>query len=330
MFQHDDQEWEVISARRSNVPFRVQPSSAGARPGRGGHHRDHAQDPRGRLRAPRAPPALTPSGAARAAVFSRAGAYIGRARVTTPRMGRETVTSSRFNPVKWAVAIVIVAVFGGVTYRVVTSCEPSQFEILKQLKVSLGGCAAPNAEKTEPREAVSSVTVPSADAPGPTKPGRAKEERTPAPGATRPAPSREAMRPSAATRPPVGNSSTVTNPTATSKAVEELQGLRATAKHITSWTQRDEQLVTIVRRAIDKREYRAAIDVASDITSSITRDKMLAHIACYALHLSGDRIAAEAAASAVTSRISRDEIYRDIVTWAASESESNDIPCAKL
>ena len=70
----------------------------------------------------------------------------------------------------------------------------------------------------------------------------------------------------------------MTNPTATSKAVEELQGLRATAKHITSWTQRDEQLVTIVRRAIDKREYRAAIDVASDITSSITRDKMLAHL----------------------------------------------------
>jgi len=60
------------------------------------------------------------------------------------------LTSPRFNPVRWALAIAIFAVFGvGVTYRVVTGCEPSQFELLKQLKVTLGGCPVPIADKAK-------------------------------------------------------------------------------------------------------------------------------------------------------------------------------------
>jgi hypothetical protein len=81
---------------------------------------------------------------------------------------------------------------------------------------------------------------------------------------------------------------------------------------ITSSIERDEQLATVVRLAIQKREYRAAIDVAGDIRSWVTRDEMLGHIACYALHRSGDR----AAAAAVWSTVSRDEVYRSIVTGA--------------
>lgn len=127
-------------------------------------------------------------------------------------------------------------------------------------------------------------------------------------------------------RPPAGSSKTVANP----QAVEELQRLRATANRIFSPDKRDEQLATVVRLAIQKREYRAAIDVAGDIFSPQTRDKMLGQIACYAFHGSGDRAAAEAAAAAVFSPVARDEVYRSIVAGATSKGESNDIPCPKL
>jgi hypothetical protein len=149
---------------------------------------------------------------------------------------------------------------------------------------------------------------------------------TPALAASRP-PSAQAARPSGdATLPLAGSSNIVSNP----QAVEELQRLRATAKRIDSSIERDEQLSTVVRLAIQKREYRAAIEITGDISSWITRDAMLGHIACYALHLSGDRAAAEAAAAALSSRISRDAVYKSIVTGATSKSESNDAPCAKL
>jgi len=46
----------------------------------------------------------------------------------------------KFDPIVWAVALVIVIVFSAVSYRVVTLCEPSSFELLNKLKVSLGGC----------------------------------------------------------------------------------------------------------------------------------------------------------------------------------------------
>ncbi len=149
---------------------------------------------------------------------------------------------------------------------------------------------------------------------------------TPAPAASHP-PSAQAARPSGdATLPPAGSSDMVSNP----QAVEELQRLRATAKRIDSSVRRDEQLSTVVRLAIQKGEYRAAIDVAGDIWSSVTRDKMLGHIVCYALHRSGDRAAAEAAAAAMWSTVARDEAYRRIVAGATSKGESSDIPCAKL
>lgn len=48
--------------------------------------------------------------------------------------------STSFNPVPWAVAVVILTVFGSVSYRVATSCEPSTFDLLQQFKVDLGGC----------------------------------------------------------------------------------------------------------------------------------------------------------------------------------------------
>ncbi len=374
--------------------------------------------------------------------------------------GKETVTSARFNPVRWAVAIAIVAIFGvGVTYRVVTGCEPSQFEVLRQLKVTLGGCPARIVDKTERRESVSSLTAPRAvparplsklyynnrelngatitlersnpdprvctamhlwatmptgvpdsfavcgvwmekpdDAAGVTafalyidfseemtdrhgycrastekpdpgykvalvcpgwptlsparwtlpaffgvpipaedtkvrmrfeygKSGRAEATFVLRPPIPAPGASAEAARPSGdATLPPAGSSNTVSN----QQAVQELQRLRATTKRITSSVERDEQLATVVRLAIQKREYRAAIDVAGDIWSSETRDKMLGDIACYALHRSGDRAVAEAAAAAVWSTVARDEVYRNIVTGATSKGEGNDIPCAKL
>jgi hypothetical protein len=43
-------------------------------------------------------------------------------------------------PVIWATAIVIVLVFGAVSYRVVRSCEESSFELVNTLRVRLGGC----------------------------------------------------------------------------------------------------------------------------------------------------------------------------------------------
>lgn len=145
--------------------------------------------------------------------------------------------------------------------------------------------------------------------------------------AANPLPSADVARPSAdATLPPAGSGTAVSVP----RAVEELQRLRTTAKRIDSSVQRDEQLSTVVRFAIQKREYRAAIDVAGDIWSSVTRDEMLGHIACYALHRSGDRAAAEAAGAAMSSSVARDEAYRRIVAGAMSKGESSDIPCAKL
>jgi hypothetical protein len=57
--------------------------------------------------------------------------------MTVPRSGR-------FNPIIWAVALVIVILFSAVSYRVVTVCEQSSFELLNKLKVNLGGC------KTDP------------------------------------------------------------------------------------------------------------------------------------------------------------------------------------
>lgn len=118
--------------------------------------------------------------------------------------------------------------------------------------------------------------------------------------------------------------------TDSSQVVEELQRLRATAKLVMSLTERDRQFVMIVQRAIDKREYRVAIDVASDILTITTRDNTLSSIACYVLHLSGDRVAAEAAVGAMLTLTIRDEAYRRIITWVTAKDRSNDIPCAKL
>lgn len=49
-------------------------------------------------------------------------------------------SSGKFDPIVWAIALVIVIVFSTVSYRVVKSCEPSSFELLNNLKVDLGGC----------------------------------------------------------------------------------------------------------------------------------------------------------------------------------------------
>lgn len=48
----------------------------------------------------------------------------------------------KFNPITWAFALVIVILFSSVSYRVITSCEQSSFELLNKLKVSMGGCQA--------------------------------------------------------------------------------------------------------------------------------------------------------------------------------------------
>ena len=48
-----------------------------------------------------------------------------------------------FDPTRWAIALVLVLVFGAVAYRVVTSCESGSFEFVNQLKVNLGGCPKP-------------------------------------------------------------------------------------------------------------------------------------------------------------------------------------------
>jgi len=48
----------------------------------------------------------------------------------------------RFTPIPWAIALVLLLVFGAVAYRIVRMCEPSDFEVLKQLRVKLGGCTS--------------------------------------------------------------------------------------------------------------------------------------------------------------------------------------------
>lgn len=50
---------------------------------------------------------------------------------------------SSHDPVRIAFAVVIIIIFAAVSYRVLTSCEASSFELLSQLKISLGGCAKP-------------------------------------------------------------------------------------------------------------------------------------------------------------------------------------------
>lgn len=74
-------------------------------------------------------------------------------------------TKGQFNPVPWALAIVIVLVFGGVTYRVVTVCEPSTFELLKQLRVTLGGCPEPGPDKQSPPVAADKLSDVTTDLP---------------------------------------------------------------------------------------------------------------------------------------------------------------------
>lgn len=47
-------------------------------------------------------------------------------------------------PIPWAVAIVLILVFGAATYRMVISCEPSSIEFINKLKVDLkGDCPKP-------------------------------------------------------------------------------------------------------------------------------------------------------------------------------------------
>jgi PAN domain len=53
------------------------------------------------------------------------------------------VDAKPFDPVRWSIAIVILLVFAAVASRVYSSCEASSFELLSQLKVSLGGCPKP-------------------------------------------------------------------------------------------------------------------------------------------------------------------------------------------
>lgn len=73
------------------------------------------------------------------------------------RMWRKT--SGNFNPVIWAFSIVILLIFGSVSYRIVTSCEGSSFELLQQLKVNLGGCSKQEVANTTVHS-VSSTTTP--------------------------------------------------------------------------------------------------------------------------------------------------------------------------
>ncbi len=58
--------------------------------------------------------------------------------------------TKHFNPVVWAFALVLLLVFGAVSWRIVTSCEKSSFEALQQLKISLGGCGAESGPRPVP------------------------------------------------------------------------------------------------------------------------------------------------------------------------------------
>jgi hypothetical protein len=144
--------------------------------------------------------------------------------------------------------------------------------------------------------------------------------------------------PPQAKTPPVTDSRTTPPPAAApelpgkpaSRAAEELQALRQTARRITSSVVRDQELTTVARMAAEQKQYRFAVEVARDITSSTTRDKALEFVACYALNQSDDRPAADAAVRALTSSPRRDELYRAIIARTARKDQSNDVSCPKL
>lgn len=58
-------------------------------------------------------------------------------------------TSKQYSPIVWATAVVIVVLFSAVAYRVVIQCETSSFELLKQIRVDLGGCKPSDVDKSE-------------------------------------------------------------------------------------------------------------------------------------------------------------------------------------
>jgi hypothetical protein len=64
--------------------------------------------------------------------------------MATPPPDPATTPRSAFDPTRWAIALVVILVFGAVAYRVVASCEAGSFELLNQLKISLGGCQKPH------------------------------------------------------------------------------------------------------------------------------------------------------------------------------------------
>jgi hypothetical protein len=74
--------------------------------------------------------------------------------------------TKRPNPIVWAIAIVIVAVFLAVAYRIVSSCEESSIDLVKYLKVNLGGCKQPQPQPTPQPQP---VPQPSAQPPPQTK-----------------------------------------------------------------------------------------------------------------------------------------------------------------
>jgi hypothetical protein len=72
-------------------------------------------------------------------------------------------SSGTFSPIIWAVAVVIIIVFGAVAYRIATSCEEGTFTLQKLFEVSLKGCSNPfdalSVQPSVPYTPASSITI---------------------------------------------------------------------------------------------------------------------------------------------------------------------------
>ena len=220
------------------------------------------------------------------------------------------MTPHRFNPVMWAFALVVVLIFGAVAYRVVVACEPSSFELLKQLKVALGGCSPPSVGKTEPRSSVPPVASSPATL-DPKRENRSEPAQTPGPKSRLPAGTDTKKLPagdsstadSAVVTPSVKSPETgkmdhggvvqspdspkieapkgdavppqqptTTNQSSKQERLAEWRALRNTAMKVFQPSDRDPRLVKIVQAATRDYEYRFAMEIARDIYYATTRD----------------------------------------------------------
>jgi hypothetical protein len=111
---------------------------------------------------------------------------------------------------------------------------------------------------------------------------------------------------------------------------DELVEALTAAKSITSISERDSQLFSLVQEGVRRRELAVAFFSAKAITSISLRDNALYGLTCWTMNFRGTA-EARSVASAITSISLRDDALKDLISNAATQGGGSEgVSCKKL